>query len=169
MPDFVWRAARADSQIVEGRLQGASHAQAMQLLRAQGLTPLHISEAGAGAGTGPVSAGSAAAPGLAPLASSQAPQPSRLGGIFSSGTINQADILVMTSELSIMLKAGLALDNALRVLIGMNAKPAAPPPDAVPAPVPAPATLICSGVSPWARSSCIAWAWLAPCRRPSTI
>ena len=123
MPDFVWRAARADSQIVEGRLQGASHAQAMQQLRAQGLTPLHISEAGGGTG-GAVTGGGAAGLGLAPLASSEAPRPSRFGGLFSSGAINQADILVMTSELSIMLKAGLALDNALRVLIGMNAKPA---------------------------------------------
>ncbi len=125
MPDFVWKAARADSQIVEGCLQGTSHAQAMQQLRAQGLTPLHISEAGGGTGgAGTGSGGGAAGLGLAPLVASEATQPSRFGGMFSSGGINQADILVMTSELSIMLKAGLALDNALRVLIGMNAKPA---------------------------------------------
>ena len=46
MPDFLWKAARANSDIVEGRLQAASQAQAMQQLRAQGLTPLQISEAG---------------------------------------------------------------------------------------------------------------------------
>ncbi|MFY3382628.1 type II secretion system F family protein [Paracidovorax sp. MALMAid1276] len=34
------------------------------------------------------------------------------------------DVLALTSELSIMLRAGLALDNALRVLIGMSHKPA---------------------------------------------
>ena len=112
MPDFVWKAAKADSQIAEGRLQAASQAQAMQLLRAQGLTPLLINEAG----------GSGASLATASLA--QEPGPSRLSGLFTSNVISPADILVMTSELSIMLKAGLALDNALRVLIGMNAKPA---------------------------------------------
>ncbi len=113
MPDFSWRAAQADAQIVEGRLQAASTAQAMTQLRAQGLTPIFIGEGGASAAT----LGAPAAPGYKPpgLASS---------GLFGSGAIKQADILVMTSELSIMLKAGLSLDNALRVLIGMSAKPA---------------------------------------------
>ena len=49
MPDFVWKAAQADAKIIEGRLQAASQAAAMQQLRAQGLTPLHITEASAGA------------------------------------------------------------------------------------------------------------------------
>jgi general secretion pathway protein F len=111
MSNFLWRAARADAEIVEGQLQAASLAQAMQQLRGQGLTPLHISEAGAAAS-------------LAPVPTDQTPGPSRLGTLFASSAISQADILVMTSELSIMLKAGLALDNALRVLIGMSAKPA---------------------------------------------
>lgn len=108
MPDFVWKAAQADAKIVEGRLQAASQASAMQLLRAQGLTPLQISEAGAAL---PSNLTSVAAP-------------PHLAGFGKSKDITQAEILIMTSELSIMLKAGLALDNALRVLIGMNAKPA---------------------------------------------
>jgi general secretion pathway protein F len=111
MSNFLWRAARADAEIVEGQLQAASLAQAMQHLRGQGLTPLQISEAGA-----------AVSP--APAPTEQASSPPRLGGLFASSAITRADILVMTSELSIMLKAGLALDNALRVLIGMSAKPA---------------------------------------------
>jgi len=108
MPDFVWKAAQADSKVIEGRLHAASQAQAMQQLRAQGLTPLTIGEAGAAV---------AALPG-------GAAKPSRLSSFGKAKDITQADILVMTSELSIMLKAGLALDNALRVLIGMSAKPA---------------------------------------------
>jgi general secretion pathway protein F len=111
MSNFVWKAARADAQIVEGQLQAASLAQAMQQLRGQGLTPLQISEAGA-------------AVSMVPAPPAQVSIPSRLGSLFASTTITQADILVMTSELSIMLRAGLALDNALRVLIGMSAKPA---------------------------------------------
>ena len=31
MPDFLWKAAQADAQILEGRLQASSHAQAMQM------------------------------------------------------------------------------------------------------------------------------------------
>ncbi len=116
MPDFLWKAAQADAQILEGRLQAASLAQAMHQLRAQHLTPLQVVEASASSG--------ASAGGLAPLATTQAPSPSRRVGRFNSKSITQADILVMTSELSIMLRAGLPLDNALRVLIGMNAKPA---------------------------------------------
>lgn len=108
MPDFVWKAAQADAKIIEGRLHAASQAAAMQQLRAQGLTPLHIAEAGAGP----------AAPVLAVTAT-----PAHRAGLGQSKDISQADILIMTSELSIMLKAGLALDSALRVLIGMNAKP----------------------------------------------
>ena len=112
MPDFFWKAAQADSKIVEGHLQASSPAQAMQQLRAQGLTPLQILETGSGV---------SAAASLTPLPSKPS-QP--LGRFRSNAAITQADLLVMTSELSIMLKAGLALDNALRVLIGMNAKPA---------------------------------------------
>ena len=113
MPDFAWKAAQADSQIVEGQLQAASPAQAMQQLRAQGLTPLQILPAGAGGSNSVI-----ALPGAPTV------KPALLGNRFRSAAITQADMLVMTSELSIMLKAGLALDNALRVLIGMNAKPA---------------------------------------------
>ena len=115
MPDFSWRAAQADAQIIEGRLQAASAAQAMSQLRAQGLTPLFIGEGGASA---------AAAAGLSMPAATAFKAPSvAKRGLFKSGGITQADILVMTSELSIMLKAGLSLDNALRVLIGMSPKP----------------------------------------------
>lgn len=109
MPDFVWKAAQADAKIVEGRLQASSHAQAMQQLRAQGLTPLQLGEAGASAGVSTVT----------PIAPSGA-----TSGWFKSTDISSADVLAMTSELSIMLKAGLSLDSALRVLIGMSAKPA---------------------------------------------
>ena len=113
MPDFSWRAAQADAQIIEGRLQAHSAAQAMTQLRAQGLTPLFVGEDSASAA--PIGKFTV------PFQSTPA-APKR--GLFTSGAITQADVLVMTSELSIMLKAGLSLDNALRVLIGMSAKPA---------------------------------------------
>ena len=112
MPDFSWRAAQPDAQIIEGHLQAASASQAMTQLRAQGLTPLFIGEGGSGT----------AAMGASAVATFKTAAPAGRG-LFRSGAISQADVLVMTSELSIMLKAGLSLDNALRVLIGMSAKP----------------------------------------------
>ena len=111
MPDFVWKAAQADAKILEGRLSAPGQAQVMQQLRSRGLTPLSISEA----------TGAAATIGRLP---STNPDKGGFGSFGQAKDITQADVLVMTSELSIMLKAGLALDNALRVLIGMNAKPA---------------------------------------------
>lgn len=112
MPDYVWKAARADASILEGRLSAPSQARAMQQLRSQGLTLLSIQEAGAAAAASPIA-------GIKPL---HGGEPSRLSRLLTNQNVTQADILVMSSELSIMLKAGLALDNALRVLIGMNAK-----------------------------------------------
>ena len=106
MPDFVWRAARADARITEGRLTAPSLARAQQQLRSQGLTVLSLSEAG-----------NAPLPGGPALASAA---PGK--GLRAGRAVNRSDILVMTSELSIMLKAGLALDNALRVLLGMSQK-----------------------------------------------
>ncbi len=116
MPDFHWKAAQADAQVVEGRLQAPSLSQAMHQLRAQRLTPLQVVEVGAG--------GAASAIPVAQKPGALAIGPSLGSRRLKSKPITQADILAMTSELSIMLKAGLPLDNALRVLIGMNAKPA---------------------------------------------
>jgi general secretion pathway protein F len=113
MPDYVWKAARADASTLEGRLSAPTQARAMQQLRSQGLTLLSIQEAGAAAAADPAGK----------FKSLHGGEPSRLSRLLSNQNVTQADILVMSSELSIMLKAGLALDNALRVLIGMNAKP----------------------------------------------
>lgn len=109
MPDFFWRAAQGSGAIVEGQLKADSSAQAMKQLRDRGLTPLHVEDA-----LNRVTAASAAA-GL-PSSLGRAPK-------VDKGPVTRADILALTSELSIMLRAGLALDNALRVLIDMSHKP----------------------------------------------
>jgi len=112
MPDYVWRAATAAGKVEQGQLSAASEAAALRQLRAQGLTPLRLQDA--------ASAGSdmaAAAPGKGiPLAAGAKARAAR-------GPVNAADVLALTTELAIMLRAGLALDNALRVLIDMTHKP----------------------------------------------
>ena len=112
MPEFVWRAASASGKVQEGRLSAASAAAALKQLRGQGLTPLSIDDAsGAPASAG--GAGTVNAPGG--FAQPKVRQ--------AKGPVTAPDVLALTSELAIMLRAGLALDNALRVLIDMSHKP----------------------------------------------
>lgn len=110
MPDFTWRAATAAGKIEHGQLSAASVAAAQRQLRSQGLTPLLIEASGAASAT------------------LNASPPSSTHGLstpgkvrVNKGPVNSADVLALTSELAIMLRAGLALDNALRVLIDMAA------------------------------------------------
>ena len=123
MPEFVWRAAAASGQVEQGRLSAASTAAALRQLREQGLTPLSLDEAGSpGAavsgglsGAASASGGNNAAKGIAGLRPVKARK--------AKGPVTAPDVLALTSELAIMLRAGLALDNALRVLIEMSHKP----------------------------------------------
>lgn len=117
MPDYVWRAAAASGKVVEGRLSAVTEAQALKQLRAQGLTPLSIGDSATSAGA---SSGSAMGAASANEAIGAAAVPKGRAG---KGPVKAADVLALTSELSIMLRAGLALDNALRVLIDMSYKP----------------------------------------------
>ncbi|WP_312756235.1 type II secretion system F family protein [Pulveribacter sp.] len=116
MPDFVWRAATAAGKVEEGRLSAPSSAAALRQLREQGLTPLRIDDAAAASFTPGAGASAGARP-----AGGGLPAPAR--GRQAKGPVNAADVLALTSELAIMLRAGLALDNALRVLIDMSHKP----------------------------------------------
>jgi general secretion pathway protein F len=109
MPEFVWRAADASGQVQQGRQDASSTLLVMKQLRERGLTPLSITEAQAGDLVSATTAG----------ATPKKKSPGRV----ARGPVNQADVLAMTSQLAIMVRAGLALDNALRVLIGMNNKP----------------------------------------------
>lgn len=111
MPDFIWKAATPAGKLEEGRLSAPNSAVALRQLREQGLTPLRVDDA-AQAG----SASEAAAPSVDGVV--------RQGKTrHAKGPVNAADVLALTSELAIMLRAGLALDNALRVLIDMSHKP----------------------------------------------
>lgn len=107
MADYVYRAAHGDGRVRDGRVAAPSREAALRQLQAQGLTPLQIAEAdGATAGVGV--AGDA-----------------RPGRRFArDGGLDAADIHALTGELAVMLRAGLPLDRALRVLLDMAAKPA---------------------------------------------
>lgn len=106
MPDYLWRAASTTGTIEHGRISAPSTSAAMKQLQAQGWTPLQLDDATTSTTTdhAPASA-----------------TPPRIKTI--KGPVHADDVLALTSELAIMLRAGLALDNALRVLIDMSHKP----------------------------------------------
>ncbi len=104
MPEFSWRAADAGGKLHEGRMEAASRELALRQLRERSLTPIRLEEAAAASAVPALSAPSA--------------------GWRAGGRVNRADVLALSTELAIMLHAGLALDRALRVLIDMSHKPA---------------------------------------------
>lgn len=111
MPEYTWEAFTPAGRVEHGTLSALSSIAALKQLRDQGLTPLNIEE------TSGVAAGGARG-NLSPLVSVSSRAPRQVGG-----TVNSGDVLNLTSSLAIMLRAGLPLDNALRVLIGMTHKP----------------------------------------------
>lgn len=112
MAEFAYRAADASGATRDGSLQAASRDAALRQLRAQGLTPLRLAEGAAGRSTAPATGAAAAGSG---------PKPSTWRGRDRGP--NAADVHHLTSELAVMLRAGLPLDRALRVQVGMSAKP----------------------------------------------
>ena len=113
MAEFFYRAARADGRAVEGRIAADSREQAMRQLRAKSLAPLTLE----------LATGSAPQRGATTPEQERAVAP-RGGGRFGRNRPpGHADVHSLTSELAVMLRAGLPLDRALRVLIGMSATP----------------------------------------------
>jgi general secretion pathway protein F len=107
MAEFAWRAADSSGRITEGRIEAATQLVAARQLRDRGLVPVSIQDGAT----------------LAPVSSSALSAARPAAGRRDKGPVTQADVLALTSELSIMLRAGLALASALRVLIDMSHKP----------------------------------------------
>lgn len=112
MAEFIWRAIERSGRTQHGRLDAANAPQAALQLRSRGLVPVSIEAAGAAPAAGAGGVGGAA--GSSPWSLS----------IGRKASISAPDILSVTTELSIMLRAGLPLAHALRLLLDMGHKPA---------------------------------------------
>jgi len=97
MAEFYYRAAKRDGSITEGALTADSKALALRQLKMQGLTLLKLDEEADGARQ----------------RKSQAQQTS----------LRRNEVLSVTNELAVLLRAGLPLDRALKILIEMSASP----------------------------------------------
>lgn len=115
MAEFAWRAVEPSGRMGSGRIEAASLEQATLRLKAQGLVPLAVEPA----------AGPGAAP---PPVAAPAPAVQRAGGGWARwhrpAPASRRDVQDLTHELAVMLRAGLPLAYALRVLVDMTAKPA---------------------------------------------
>lgn len=94
MPEFSYKALGRDGKSHAGVIDAEGLEVASRQLRAQGLTPLQL-EAGSSA--------------------------SQAAKKHSGKAVGRAEVLSMTSELAVLLRAGLPLDRALKVLIDMAA------------------------------------------------
>ena len=106
MAEFAYKAASAAGGVVEGRIEARSRDEAIRRLVEQGLTPVGVFDRAMAAAA---PAGAARQPGTRWSVGGDKP--------------TRAEVLALTSELAVMLRAGLPLDGALRVLLGMDHRP----------------------------------------------
>ncbi len=104
MAEFAYKAASSSGGVIEGSIEARNRDEAIRRLVDQGLTPVGVVDR-------------TAAPAAA--ADRKSPWRFRLG----ADRPGRGDVLALTSELAVMLRAGLPLDNALRVLRGMDHRP----------------------------------------------
>jgi general secretion pathway protein F len=98
---YRYRAVNAAGDVAAGELDAANEAEIVDRLRDQGLMPMRVEAA------------SGARPASVPAASPRKP------GWFAPRTVSRDNVLALTRELATLLRAGLPLDRALEVLIGL--------------------------------------------------
>lgn len=107
MPLYRYKAVTAAGEVAVGELDAANQSEIVDRLRDQGMMPMQIGEAAAGGAT------------LAPRAKRGASR-----RWLESKHVTRDQLMGITRELSTLLNAGLPLDRALEMLIGLALSPA---------------------------------------------
>ncbi|MCC6194303.1 MAG: type II secretion system F family protein [Burkholderiales bacterium] len=107
MPLFRYRAVNPSGEVAVGELDAANESEIVDRLRDRGLMPMQIAHATGG----PV-----------PMAGTPAKRGARRS-IFESKHVTRDQLLALTRELATLLRAGLPLDRALEILIGLAPTP----------------------------------------------
>jgi general secretion pathway protein F len=108
MPVFRYKAVNASGGVAVGELEAANESEIVDRLRDQGLMPMQVARAAGatlGGGNGGAAAGATRRRWLAPKA------------------VSRDHVLAITRELATLLRAGLPLDRALEILIGLADAP----------------------------------------------
>ena len=106
MPIFRYRAVAANGDISTGEFDAANESEIVERLREQGLMPTQIAQAAGNLATAAGAAARDARPRL-----------------FQPKHVTRDQVLAMTRELATLLRAGLPLDRALEILIGLAPTP----------------------------------------------
>jgi general secretion pathway protein F len=107
MPVFRYRAITSAGEVSTGEFDAGTEAELVERLRDQGLMPMQIAPAASGAGL------------AAPAGTQRAPR----RRWFASKNVTRDQLLAITRELATLLRAGLPLDRALEILIGLAPTP----------------------------------------------
>ncbi len=109
MAVFRYRAVNTAGDVAIGELDAANEAEIVGRLRDQGLMPMQVMAAtGASAG---------------PRAGARAASPGEKRRWFVRKTVSGDNVMTITRELAMLLRAGLPLDRALETLIGLSPTP----------------------------------------------
>src|SRR3982751_3887865 len=109
MPVYRYRAVNPSGEVAVGELDAANEGEIVDRLRDRGLMPMQIAHASGAA-----------------LPSAGAPAAAKTGRrrrLFESKTVTRDQLLALTRELATLLRAGLPLDRALEILIGLTPAP----------------------------------------------
>jgi len=110
MPVFRYKAVSQAGEVATGEIEAANEGEIVDRLRDQGMLPMQVARSSG------VSVGAAAGP--------RGPGTKRRSW-FASKTVTRDSVLAITRELATLLRAGLTLDRALEVLIGLASAPPA--------------------------------------------
>src|SRR3982751_2654517 len=108
MPVYRYRAVNPSGEVAVGELDAANEGEIVDRLRDRGLMPMQIAHA-SGASL--------------PAGSPAAVKTARRRRLFESKTVTRDQLLALTRELATLLRAGLPLDRALEILIGLTPAP----------------------------------------------
>ena len=109
MPVFRYRAVNPAGDLAVGELEAANEGEIVDRLRDQGMLPMQVAPTNGGAPARAAGAGR--------------PRARERRKWFTPKTVTSDNLLAMTRELATLLRAGLPLDRALELLIGLAPSP----------------------------------------------
>jgi general secretion pathway protein F len=114
MPVFRYKAVDTAGAVATGELEAANESEIVDRLRNQGMMPMQVAPAAGAASSVAVACDSATTKARGGVF-----------GLFVAKTVSRDQLLAITRELATLMRAGLPLDRALEVLIGLADSPPA--------------------------------------------